>query len=73
MRLKNFSKGMRQKLGIAIALIKDPPAIIMDEPTSGLDPISASHIQDLIQAAHFERVPDQLRRTSVIVTTTRTC
>jgi ABC-2 type transport system ATP-binding protein len=42
MRLKNYSKGMRQKLGIAIALIKDPPAIVMDEPTSGLDPKSAN-------------------------------
>lgn len=46
MRLKNFSKGMRQKLGIAIALIKDPPAIIMDEPTSGLDPKSAKEFLD---------------------------
>jgi ABC-2 type transport system ATP-binding protein len=46
MRLKNFSKGMRQKLGIAIALIKGPPAIIMDEPTSGLDPKSAKEFLD---------------------------
>ena len=50
MRLKNFSKGMRQKLGIAIALIKDPPAIIMDEPTSGLDPQSAKEFLGQLDA-----------------------
>jgi ABC-2 type transport system ATP-binding protein len=49
MRLKNFSKGMRQKLGIAIAIIKDPPAILMDEPTSGLDPTSAKEFLDQLQ------------------------
>ncbi|MBN1506705.1 MAG: ABC transporter ATP-binding protein [Sedimentisphaerales bacterium] len=49
MRLKNYSKGMRQKLGIAIALIKDPPAIIMDEPTSGLDPRSANEFLDQLR------------------------
>jgi ABC-2 type transport system ATP-binding protein len=49
MRLKNFSKGMRQKLGIAIALIKDPPAIVMDEPTSGLDPTSANEFLDQLR------------------------
>ena len=37
-RLKGFSKGMRQKCGIAIAMLKDAPAILLDEPTSGLDP-----------------------------------
>ena len=37
-RLKGFSKGMRQKCGIAIAILKNAPAILLDEPTSGLDP-----------------------------------
>lgn len=37
-RLRGFSKGMRQKCGIAIAILKDAPAILLDEPTSGLDP-----------------------------------
>lgn len=37
-RLKGYSKGMRQKCGIAIAMLKDSPAILLDEPTSGLDP-----------------------------------
>jgi ABC-2 type transport system ATP-binding protein len=37
-RLRGFSKGMRQKCGLAIAILKDAPAILLDEPTSGLDP-----------------------------------
>lgn len=42
MRLKHFSKGMRQRLGIAIVILKDAPVVIMDEPTSGLDPRGAA-------------------------------
>lgn len=41
-RLSGFSKGMRQKVGIAIALAKDAGLILMDEPTSGLDPRSTA-------------------------------
>ena len=37
-RLSTYSKGMRQKVGIAIALAKNADVILMDEPTSGLDP-----------------------------------
>ena len=41
-RLKNFSKGMRQRLGIAIVIMKDAPVVLLDEPTSGLDPKGAA-------------------------------
>ncbi len=47
-RVKRFSKGMRQKLGIAIAIIKDAPNVILDEPTSGLDPKSAADFIALV-------------------------
>jgi ABC-2 type transport system ATP-binding protein len=41
-KVKAFSKGMRQKLGIAIAMVKEAPALILDEPMSGLDPQAAA-------------------------------
>ena len=47
-RVKGFSKGMRQKLGIAIAIMKDAEVILLDEPTSGLDPKSAAEFLDLL-------------------------
>ena len=47
-RIKNFSKGMRQKLGIAIAVVKDAPNVLLDEPTSGLDPQSGREFLEIL-------------------------
>ena len=54
MKLKNFSKGMRQKLGICIAIIKDAPNILLDEPTSGLDPKAASEFLKILRKLKAE-------------------
>jgi ABC-2 type transport system ATP-binding protein len=47
-QVKKFSHGMRQRLGIADVLIKEPKLIILDEPTSGLDPTGINQLLDLI-------------------------
>ena len=47
-KLKNFSKGMRQKCGIAIAILKDAVAMLLDEPTSGLDPKAGHESMQLL-------------------------
>lgn len=46
--LRQYSKGMLQRIGIAQSLINDPDLLFFDEPTSGLDPIAHKDIQDLI-------------------------
>ncbi|WP_421938814.1 ABC transporter ATP-binding protein [Pedobacter sp.] len=47
--LAGFSKGMRQKVGIAIAVAKDAKIILMDEPTSGLDPKATAEFTELVK------------------------
>jgi ABC-type multidrug transport system ATPase subunit len=61
-RVAGYSKGMRQRLMMARALVNDPAVLILDEPTDGLDPVSAQTIRDLIRA-------QAARGTAVLLTT----
>jgi ABC-2 type transport system ATP-binding protein len=55
-RYDHYSMGMKQRLGIASTLLRDPELIILDEPTSGLDPAGTKEVRDLIpELAHESR------------------
>ena len=55
-RYSHYSMGMKQRLGIASTLLRDPELIILDEPTSGLDPAGTKEVRDLIpKLAHENR------------------
>lgn len=54
-KVKNFSMGMKQRLGIAISLFRNPDFLILDEPINGLDPAGIKEIRDLLLKLNQER------------------
>jgi ABC-2 type transport system ATP-binding protein len=61
-RVKNYSKGMQQRLMVARSLVNSPRVLFLDEPTDGLDPVSSQAIREIIQA-------EARRGTAVFLTT----
>ena len=53
-RMQSFSKGMRQKTAIALALLRDTPILLLDEPTSGLDPVAIDEFHTMVKSLAHE-------------------
>ncbi|MDD1674348.1 MAG: ABC transporter ATP-binding protein [Methanomicrobiales archaeon] len=68
-----FSKGMKQRLALARALLHDPPLLFLDEPTSGLDPTAAREVDALIAELSRERGRTVLLCTHNLVEAQRLC
>ncbi|MDH5467514.1 MAG: ABC transporter ATP-binding protein [Candidatus Aminicenantes bacterium] len=69
--IKNISRGFKQRVGIAQALINDPQVLILDEPTIGLDPAQIIEIRKLIKSLKGERTI--LLSTHILAEMTQTC
>ena len=68
-----YSRGMRQRLGIARALVNDPPVVFLDEPTLGLDPAGQRHVLELVRTLTAERGATVLLSTHLLAEVEELC
>lgn len=72
-RLKTFSKGMRQRIGIAQAILHEPRVLFLDEPTSGLDPMGIKNLRDTILRLNREKGITIFMNTHLLSEVAKTC
>jgi ABC-2 type transport system ATP-binding protein len=72
-RLSTFSKGMRQRVGIAQAILHRPSVLFLDEPTSGLDPTGVKMLRETIIRLNKELGMTVFMNTHLLAEVTKTC
>lgn len=72
-KLGQFSKGMRQRIGIAQAILHDPEVLFLDEPTSGLDPMGIKMLRDTIRKLNKEKGMTIFMNTHLLSEVAKTC
>ena len=72
-KLGEFSKGMRQRIGIAQAIIHDPKVLFLDEPTSGLDPLGIKNLREIIIKLNREKNITIFMNTHLLSEVAKTC
>lgn len=72
-RMSTFSKGMRQRAGIAQAILHAPDVLFLDEPTSGLDPQGVAKLREIIMGLNEELGMTVFMNTHLLAEVTRTC
>lgn len=72
-KVKTYSKGMRQRIGIAQAILHSPKILFLDEPTSGLDPQGTKELRDILLLLNRERGTTIFMNTHLLSEVTKLC
>ena len=72
-KIGEFSKGMRQRIGIAQAILHDPEILFLDEPTSGLDPMGIKKLREIIVKLNKEKGMTIFMNTHLLSEVSKTC